>query len=100
MEIKETGVAGTTDKNDCKVTISKGNGNIEIILNSKVIYEYGDHIKEIIKNELTKWNIDNVHIEIEDMGAFDHIIKARLEAAIFRSQSINENIPWEEVLHD
>lgn len=100
MEIKETGIAGTTDKNDCKVTISKGNGTVEIRLKSKVIYEYGEHIEEIIKKELKKWSIDNAHIEIEDMGAFDHIIKARLEAAIFRSQGINENIPWKEVLHD
>ena len=32
------------------------------------------------------------------MGAFDHIIKARLEAAIYRSQKIDRNIPWGELI--
>lgn len=98
MKIKETGIAGTTDKNDCKVTISKGNGSVEIHLKSKVIYEYGEHIKEVISNELEKLNISDALVNVEDMGAFDHIIKARLEAAIYRSQKIDRNIPWGELI--
>ena len=38
MEIKETASAGTIEKCDCLVTVSKGEGDIKINLSSKVLY--------------------------------------------------------------
>lgn len=100
MEIKETASAGTIDKCDCLVTVSKGEGDIKINLSSKVLYQYGDSIKNTILQTLKKLHINDVTVDIEDMGAFEYVIVARLEAAIYRSQKQMDQIPWGDLLHE
>lgn len=100
MEIKETASAGTIDKCDCLVTVSKGDGDIKINLSSKVLYQYGDSIRNTILQTLKKLHINDVTVDIEDMGAFEYVIVARLEAAIYRSQKQMDQIPWGDLLHE
>jgi len=100
MEIKETASAGTIEKCDCLVTVSKGEGDIKINLSSKVLYQYGDSIKNTILQTLKKLNINDVIVDVEDMGAFEYVIVARLEAAIYRSQKQMNQIPWGDLLHE
>lgn len=100
MEIKETASAGTIEKCDCLVTVSKGEGDIKINLSSKVLYQYGDSIKNTILQTLKKLNINDVIVDVEDMGAFEYVIVARLEAAIYRSQKQMDQIPWGDLLHE
>ena len=100
MEIKETASAGTIEKCDCLVTVSKGEGDIKINLSSKVLYQYGDSIKNTILQTLKKLNINDITVDVEDMGAFEYVIVARLEAAIYRSQKQMDQIPWGDLLHE
>ena len=100
MEIKETASAGTIEKCDCLVTVSKGEGNIKINLSSKVLYQYGDSIRNTILQTLKKLDVNNVTVDVEDMGAFEYVIVARLEAAIYRSQKQMDQIPWGDLLHE
>ena len=100
MEIKETASAGTIEKCDCLVTVSKGEGDIKINLSSKVLYQYGDSIKNTILQTLKKLHINDVTVDVEDMGAFEYVIVARLEAAIYRSQKQMDQIPWGDFLHE
>lgn len=100
MEVKETASAGTIDKCDCLVTVSKGEGDIKINLSSKVLYQYGDSIRNTILQTLKKLHINDVTVDIEDMGAFEYVIVARLEAAIYRSQKQMDQIPWGDLLHE
>ncbi len=100
MEIKETASAGTVDKCDCLITVSKGEGYVKINLTSKVLYEYGDSIKNIILQTLKKLHINDITVDVEDMGAFEYVIVARLEAAIYRSQKQMDQIPWGDLLHE
>ncbi len=100
MEIKETASAGTIDKCDCLVTVSKGEGDIKINLSSKVLYQYGDSIKNTILQTLKKLNINDITVDVEDVGAFEYVIVARLEAAIYRSQKQMDQIPWGDLLHE
>lgn len=100
MEIKETASAGTIEKCDCLVTVSKGEGDIKINLSSKVLYQYGDSIRNIILQTLKKLNVNDVTVDVEDMGAFEYVIVARLEAAIYRSQKQMDQIPWGDLLHE
>jgi len=100
MEIKETASAGTIDKCDCLVTVSKGEGDIKINLSSKVLYQYGDNIKNTILQTLKKLHIKDITVDVEDMGAFEYVIVARLEAAIYRSQKQMDQIPWGDLLHE
>ena len=100
MEIKETGSAGTIEKCDCLVTVSKGEGDIKINLSSKVLYQYGDSIRNTILQTLKKLDVNDVTVDVEDMGAFEYVIVARLEAAIYRSQKQIDQIPWGDLLHE
>ena len=100
MEIIEKASAGTIDKCDCLVTVSKGEGDIKINLSSKVLYQYGDSIRNTILQTLKKLDINDVTVDVEDMGAFEYVIVARLEAAIYRSQKQMDQIPWGELLHE
>ena len=100
MEIKETASAGTIEKCDCLVTVSKGEGDIKINLSSKVLYQYGDSIRNTILQTLKKLDVNNVTVDVEDMGAFEYVIVARLEAAIYRSQKQMNQIPWGDLLHE
>ena len=100
MEIKETASAGTIEKCDCLVTVSKGEGEIKINLSSKVLYQYGDSIRNTILQTLKKLDVNDVTVDVEDMGAFEYVIVARLEAAIYRSQKQMDQIPWGDLLHE
>ena len=100
MEIKETASAGTIEKCDSLVTVSKGDGDIKINLSSKVLYQYGDSIRNTILQTLKKLNVNDVTVDVEDMGAFEYVIVARLEAAIYRSQKQMDQIPWGDLLHE
>ena len=100
MEIKETASAGTIEKCDCLVTVSKGEGDIKINLSSKVLYQYGDNIRNAILQTLKKLDVNDVTVDVEDMGAFEYVIVARLEAAIYRSQKQMDQIPWGDLLHE
>lgn len=100
MEIQKTASAGTTEKCDCLVTVSKGSGDRTVRLKSKVLYEYGDRMVALVHQCLTKMGIQDALVEVEDMGAFDHILVARLQTAVYRSQDKTENIPWGELLYE
>ena len=100
MEVKETASAGTIDKCDCLVTVSKGEGDIKINLSSKVLYQYGDSIRNTILQTLKKLDVNDVTVDVEDMGAFEYVIVARLEAAIYRSQKQMDQILWGDLLHE
>ncbi len=78
----------------------KGEGDIKINLSSKVLYQYGDSIKNTILQTLKKLRINDITVDVEDMGAFEYVIVARLEAAIYRSQKQMDHIPWGDLLHE
>ena len=42
MEIEKAAVAGTLESSDCMVTVEDGDGNIDLVLESTVIHQYGN----------------------------------------------------------
>ena len=68
MEIQKTASAGTTEKCDCLVTVSKGSGGRTVQLKSKVLYEYGDRMVTLVHLCLTKMGIQDASWEVEDMA--------------------------------
>jgi len=82
-KIIAAGNYGKTIRSDCKVTIElTESGGIEIELISKVQDYFGDHIISLAKKELEFFSINNAKVKIEDRGALDYVIAARIEAAI------------------
>ncbi|HHV14719.1 MAG TPA: citrate lyase acyl carrier protein [Bacilli bacterium] len=77
------GQAGTLESNDCLITVEKSS-KLEIIINSPVAYLYEDEIKKTILEVLKNEKQENLKIVMEDKGALDYTIRARLIAAIRR----------------
>jgi len=78
--------SGNFDKgvrSDCKVTLElTENGGKQIILESKVKKLYGNSIKKLAEDVLTFYKIENAKLHIQDSGALDFVLAARIEAAI------------------
>jgi len=94
MDVKRPAIAGTLESSDCQVTVEPGNGTIELSLESVVINQYGNQIRKVVYETLDNLRIDNVKLIMVDKGALDCTIKARIEAAVFRSIKQLDNIPW------
>ena len=94
MEIKKPAIAGTLESSDCQVTVEAGEVKVDFSLESAVINQYGNQIKKVAYETLENLGIDNVKLTIIDKGALDCTIKARIEAAVYRSVGQIEDLPW------
>ena len=84
--MKNKGTAGNTGKNiksDCYVEFEMlSKGGIQIDLNSKVEAYYGNSIRKLASEIIEFFDIKNALLKIEDGGALDFVMAARIEAAI------------------
>ena len=89
MRVKKKAIAGTENKRDCIVSISKGD---RFLLKSKVSGMFGEHIEELVRKKLDELDV-KAKVEIQENGALDYVIIARLESAI--AKACEEEIPDE-----
>lgn len=94
MEITRPAVAGTLESSDCQVMIEEGDGKVEFSLESSVINQYGNQIRKVALETLKNFGVDNAKVTMVDKGALDCTIKARIEAAVYRSVLQTEDLPW------
>lgn len=94
MEITRPAVAGTLESSDCQVMIEEGDGKVEFSLESSVINQYGNQIRKVALETLKNLGVDNAKVTMIDKGALDCTIKARIEAAVYRSVLQTEDLPW------
>lgn len=84
LKINKMATAGSLESNDILIMISKGEGNIDIELESVVKEQYGEDIKKVIKDTLKEEGVEDVKVIAQDKGALDFTIKARVKTAIHR----------------
>lgn len=94
MEIVKPAMVGTLESSDCQVMVEKGEGAIELSISSAVIHQFGNQIRRVVLETLDCLEVKDVRISIVDKGALDCTIRARVEAAVYRSAGQTENIPW------
>ena len=85
MQIVKNASAGTMESSDAYVEIRPGNG-IDVQLESKVALQFGDSIRQVVKEVLGELGVENAHIRIVDRGALECVIRARVEAAALRGK--------------
>lgn len=82
-KIGKAGNQGSGVKSDCYVEFEiTSNGGIVVEINSKVKALYGNAIKKLAQNVISHFGINNARILINDTGAVDFVLAARIEAAI------------------
>ena len=84
MIISKQATAGTLESSDCLVIVSPCDHK-EVLLNSVSQKRFGAHLEKLIDETLQSLNIQSGHIEINDRGALDYCLKARIISAIQRS---------------
>ncbi len=95
MKITKAAVAGTLESSDAQVRIQPFD-SLDIEINSSVAKQFGEQIDATVRAVLNKLNVTAAQVIIEDQGALDCVLQARVKAAVLRAT--DENINWEAVL--
>ncbi len=91
MEFTDKAVTcGTDKKGDLLVTLELSGTGRDIDIRSKVEKKFGEAIQEDVLAMLDAYAIKDVKVRIEDLGALDFAIKARVETAIRRALAREE----------
>ena len=85
MKIVRNAVAGTMESNDVLVAVSPGEGQVQVEVESIVLEQFGDQITAAAKEVIEAMGIQDVRVRLEDRGALDCTIKARVETALHRA---------------
>ncbi|MDO4626749.1 MAG: citrate lyase acyl carrier protein [Pasteurellaceae bacterium] len=95
MLISKAAIAGTLESSDALIRIEPANELI-IEINSSVGKQFGAAILSTIKEVLDQFEVKQALITVEDKGALDCVLRARLKAALLRAT--DETVNWENVL--
>lgn len=96
MKINQAAVAGTLESGDVMLRILPlDTQEIDLQINSSVEKQFGDAIRATILAVLAHYDIRGVQLNVDDKGALDCILRARLEALLARACGIPA-LPWED----
>lgn len=93
MELLHAAAAGTLESSDAQVTVEPAEG-LALEVTSSVINQYGRQIRTVVLETLERLEVRNAKVNVIDKGALDCTLKARIEAAVFRSVDQMDRIPW------
>ena len=85
MELVKSAVAGTMESSDAYVEIEPAEG-LQIQLESVVIQQFGEAIKDVVRDVLAEQGVENAKIRVVDRGALECVLRARIETAIVRGK--------------
>lgn len=86
MNIIKPGKAGTMESNDMYVMVMPNpQDGIELELESIVMKQFGEEIKRVIMETLENLNVKDALLRVQDKGALNYTIKARVETAVMRA---------------
>jgi citrate lyase subunit gamma (acyl carrier protein) len=84
MELIKPASAGTMESSDAYVEIEPGADGISLQLESVVMDQFGDAIRQTVREVLADMSVENANVRLIDRGALDCVIRARVEAAVLR----------------
>lgn len=94
MKIIHAAVAGTLESGDVMVRIAPiDTHDIDLQLSSSVEKQFGDAIRATILDVLSRHEIHGVQLIVDDKGALDCVLRARLETLLVRASDVVA-LPW------
>ena len=97
MKIVKEANAGTLESSDLLVKVAPSDkGRRDVVIKSEVIKQFGKQINRVVTDTLDRLSISAGEIEIEDKGALDCVIRARVQTAILRGCGCEE-LDWEKL---
>jgi len=85
MEIKKKAVAGTMESSDVFVDIAPSEEGLYIDIQSVVYNQFGEQIKKAVHETFRQFQVERAKVTLNDRGALDCTIRARVETAIKRA---------------
>jgi citrate lyase subunit gamma (acyl carrier protein) len=85
MKIVREALAGTLESSDLMVRIAPKDGGLDIVLESEVIHQFGAQIEAVVRETLDRLGIDEGLVVVEDKGALDCVVRARIQTAVSRA---------------
>ena len=96
MRIAKTASAGTLESSDVLVTVEPGSGSTVVIeIEGATAARFDEQIRAVVKEILEGFGIKQARVRLQDKGALDCTIKARLSAALLRASEESGAISWE-----
>lgn len=96
MQIKQIGVAGTLESSDVRVMIEPNDApGISLQLQSPVLAQFGVQIRQVVLSTLQEMGVQQAVVQVNDRGALDCTIRARVQAAILRATDGAASAPWQ-----
>jgi citrate lyase subunit gamma (acyl carrier protein) len=92
MKITKEAMCGTLESNDLLVKVVPF-GGLQVSIYSEVMRQFGARIREVVDETLKQMNVSQGKIVVEDKGALDCTIRARVEAAVLRGSEC-EDLDW------
>ncbi|QQS01614.1 MAG: citrate lyase acyl carrier protein [Austwickia sp.] len=102
MRIEREAVAGTLESSDVMVKVSPRPGspdghpteNLKIVITSTVLAQFGDAISAVVKETVDQLGLTHGRVVVEDKGALDCTIRARVQAACLRGSGSPDDVDW------
>ncbi|RKS87722.1 citrate lyase subunit gamma (acyl carrier protein) [Orbus hercynius] len=95
MKIIKSALAGTLESSDLLVKVEP-HDRLEIVINSDVNKQFGQQIRQVVEDTLARLEVKQGLIIIDDKGALDCVITARVQIAISRAAA--EKAQWSQLL--
>lgn len=96
MKIIKPALAGTLESSDALIRVEPSEEGLDIEINSSVGKQFGADIQATIEEVLVTLRVSHAQIIVEDKGALDCVLRARLKTALLRAS--DEAINWEILL--
>lgn len=82
MKVMEKAQAGTLNPRDCQISVAPGKGKVKVISKTPSLYE--EYIQTMVREKLEEYEVEAADVTVEENGAIDYVIMARLEAALVK----------------
>lgn len=87
MKIGRSAASGSLESSDAMVTISPGEG-LTVEIESVVMKQFGPAIEAAVRQELARQGVEDAQVRVQDKGALECTIRARVETAILRAGEV------------
>lgn len=85
MKVTKKAVVGNVESNDLMVIITPQDG-LTVEVKSSIYEQFGTILEKIVKEELAEAGVTDALVQVQDKGAFDFTIRARMKTAIKRAK--------------
>ena len=87
MMIDRMASAGSLESSDAMVTVGPNSDGIEISVTSPVERQFGDRMRATAREILERRGVTGAAVRIDDRGALDCTLRARIETAVERGMT-------------